>query len=216
MINIDTNNCINISVNVWNKLFSREKIESYSLRFPEGIIFEDVVFVMNFFAVCPNVYFVDRVLYSYRRRSDSLMAGSRNRQEGVAFNYIYAVQAIYKFWSDQGLFPARQNDFEKISHKFFRYAIKSCPAWEQTGIVYSITTTMRGWNFIPKQKHLFALREGFINIRIGNFWGRDINMLKPLRGFQKLFYLGNSRDCKVLLLFGFCILKWKKSSSRIS
>lgn len=55
-----------------NKLFRRDIIEKYALRF-EKMYFEDYLFSMQYMSVIKNVYYFKDKLYQYLRRSGSIM-----------------------------------------------------------------------------------------------------------------------------------------------
>lgn len=82
---VSDNEIFHLSKVVWDKLFLREKIESIHLRFPEGMCFEDNVFIINFFSLHHNVRFVPQELYRYFRRPTSItgLAYSKKKRHSV-------------------------------------------------------------------------------------------------------------------------------------
>jgi glycosyltransferase involved in cell wall biosynthesis len=57
-----------------NKIFRRDLIEKYGIRFPEGLKFEDFYFFAAYMSVSKRAYFVKEKLYNYIRRSGSTMS----------------------------------------------------------------------------------------------------------------------------------------------
>lgn len=55
---------------VWNKLYHRKLWEN--VRFPEGILHEDAEVLLPVFDLCRNYVFLNRALYYYRIRKDSI------------------------------------------------------------------------------------------------------------------------------------------------
>ena len=47
---------------ITDKIFRREKIELYNIRFPYGLTFEDNVFFMNFISVNRKAFFLKKDL----------------------------------------------------------------------------------------------------------------------------------------------------------
>ena len=200
-----------ISMTVWDKIYRRSKVEDCSLRFPEGINFEDNVFVMNFFGLYHNCCFVQKKLYRYYRRCDSITGKAHTREVGLAFDYIRLLESIHSFWAQHNALPHLHLTFECICLTRFRSAIAICQPWERPGIVYAMSESLHRWGLEPQDKSLRAIKEGKLSIRLESFPGRDITLLKPLRGLQKILYVGNFQDQKIVCLFSFPVFRWKKS-----
>ena len=201
---------LNISVTVWNKLFLRKNIEKISLRFPESICYEDNAFTINYLSIYRNVFFIKKHLYYYFRHENSIMDNTQKRKEGITFNYIKILDDIYSFYKVNLLFPSKQKLFERICIFIFRAALSNCNDWEVAGLAYELSLHLRKWQFLPEENSLRYLKEGVYNIRIGKFPGQDITMLKPLRGFQKIFYIGNCRNKRICCLFSIKIASWNR------
>ncbi|GGG67250.1 glycosyltransferase [Epilithonimonas arachidiradicis] len=57
----------------WNKLYKKEIIDKYNIRFSEKIrIGEDTIFNLNYLLHCNNVFFLQKVLYNYVENEASL------------------------------------------------------------------------------------------------------------------------------------------------
>ena len=68
----------NIPETVTNKMFRRKFIEENKLRFPLGLIHEDVAFhLMTMFCVNKSVTFIPERLYTYRIRMNSIATQSK-------------------------------------------------------------------------------------------------------------------------------------------
>ena len=199
-----------ISMTVWDKIFRRSNIEKCMLRFPCNMRFEDNAFVLNYIGLYRNVRFIQQKLYRYFRHESSFMASAKRQKSGIAFDCIKLLEPIYNFWMKHGLLPKKQSLFERICFTLFREAISICPAWERTGIAFAMTKSLRSWDFQPTVQELLALREGRLTIYLAPFARKEITMLKPLRGWQKIFYVGNSQGRKILCLFGFKLASWKR------
>jgi len=202
---------LRLSMTVWDKLFLRERIESLALRFPEGICYEDNAFVLNYFSVCRSVFFMAEHLYFYFRHENSIMSDTLTRKEGLSFHYMGVLENIYEFWKKQNLFPEKQNTFEHICLFMFRAALNNCNDWEQAGLVYALARNLRKWGFQPRDDTLERFRNGSYRITAGGFFSRDIFFqLKHLKGLQRILYIGNHRDEKIICLFCMKIAGWKK------
>ncbi|WP_294485155.1 glycosyltransferase [uncultured Mailhella sp.] len=198
------------SMVVWDKLFLREKIESINLRFPEGLCFEDNAFIINFFSLHHKVRFVQKKLYRYFRRTDSITGMAYSKKTGIAFDYIHILDEIHSFWRKWELLPENQPLFEQFCVFYFRAAISICQAWERPGLVYEMARSMYNWNMTPKNNILSSIKNGLLSLRIGKFPGKDVTMLKKLKGFEKILYIGNCNNMKIVCIFSIKIASWRR------
>ena len=205
---------LDISRTVWNKLFRRSIIEEYSLRFPDGCLFEDNVFTINYLIFCKKILFLDEKLYIYHRNNSSLTGNIESGREGVAVHYIYILDYIYSVWCSYKLFPDQYKLFEILCLEFMRSALKIARPYERASLLWELTVRLRRWNLPLKEPWLQAIRDGEYQIYIGKKLNRtNILNLKHKKGLQKLFYLGNSGGDKSLQIFSREILRWKRSSN---
>ncbi len=199
-----------LSMTVWDKLYRRDAIEACALRFPEGLRFEDNAFVLNFAALHRRCRFVPQKCYRYFRHEDSFTDTIRRGKDKIAFDYIRILDPVHEFWEKHALLPGHQALFEQLCRDRLQEAVEICRAWEIPGIVYELAASLHRWNVMPKDRMLRAVREGELSLRLGRFTGTDVTMLRPLKGLQKLLFIGNRRGRRVLCLFGVKLADWKK------
>lgn len=204
---------LDVSRTVWNKLFRRNIIEDHALRFPEGCLFEDNAFTINYLMICNKILFLDDRLYIYHRNSSSLTGGIESGREGVAVHYIYLLDHLYPFWSEQKLLPTQSRLFETLCLEFLRSALKIARPYERAGLLWEITVRLRKWDLPLENPWLQSIRDGDYQIFLGNSLNRtNLLNLKRKHGLQKLLYIGNSGEDKSLQIFSREILRWKRSS----
>lgn len=68
---------------VWIKIFRRETVERFGIRYPDGNIFEDWLFSYEYLAVAKSAYFLDRRLYHYVQHDGSILNGGNVRAENL-------------------------------------------------------------------------------------------------------------------------------------
>jgi len=207
---LEDKDLLKLPMTVWDKIFRRSRIEECVLRFPEGLHFEDNVFILNFTGVYRKARFIPQKYYRYFRREGSFMDSVRNRKKNLAFDHIMLLESIHSFWAEHNLFPQINPVFEQLCFNMLRAAIDICQPWERPGIAYTLAASLRRWDFKPKRKELLALREGTLTIRLGAFLGKEITLLKPLRGLQKILYVGNCQGKRILCLFSMKVASWEK------
>jgi len=84
---------------VWNKIFIKETLDKYAIRFPLGLINEDVAFSAKYFFVAKYIFYLNEPLYNYVRRIDSVMYTSVYQKNPKALDHVlilYDVQAFMK------------------------------------------------------------------------------------------------------------------------
>lgn len=212
LVDMTDDDLFKLSATVWDKIFLRKNIETVGLRFPEGVWYEDNAFVWNYFSLFRKAYFRREKLYLYYRRAGSFMSRNKERQEGLAFHYIRILKTIYNFWTLHRLLPEKQDVFERLCLFLFRAALNSCNNWEVSGIVYQMSLCLHKWNFTPKNPAFLSMKNGDISLKLGRFpFYTDIYSLKNLHGLEKIFYIGNSGQYKLIRIFGVKVFCWNRS-----
>ena len=64
-----------IDAAVWIKIFRRDLVERYAVRYPDGAVYEDWLFSLEYLAVAKSVRFLDRRLYHYVQHRGSILNG---------------------------------------------------------------------------------------------------------------------------------------------
>lgn len=89
-------------VYIWNKLFRRETIEKYRVRFPAGLIYEDAAFVYCMGSVSRCIYGVQKRCYHYIQRGGSTM-GVTYRKTPRAMEHLGITRYTFGFYVKNGL-----------------------------------------------------------------------------------------------------------------
>lgn len=101
-----------INVAVWNKIYRKDIIERFKLRFPEKMYNEDAYFNWCYWSVCESFYSLPDVEYSYIRRNDSLMAQTFNKTLGrKSLDHLKTVDFFYDFLEKNNLEKKFQSAF---------------------------------------------------------------------------------------------------------
>ena len=83
---------------VWNKIYRRELIERGSIRFPEGLRFEDEYFLAAYIAYVGCVTFLPEKLYFYYRHAGSFMDSYCRELHYHASDCIEVANLIWKYY----------------------------------------------------------------------------------------------------------------------
>jgi len=115
---INDNLLLEIPVTVWNKLFKKELIEKYNIRFPVGLKYEDNAFFYKYVLHAKHIYCLNEYLYNYLVRSDSIMGKSYNMEYGASFDNLKVFEIIYLYYKENNVL---QKHKELISTMFVRF-----------------------------------------------------------------------------------------------
>lgn len=99
-----------------NKIFKKSLIQEYDIKFPEDKRFEDAYFCVAYMCVAKHAYYLNRRLYNYIRRENSLMSAtwSSKSQQDVAIDHLYIAFMLYDFLEQHQL-------LEKYNDLYWQY-----------------------------------------------------------------------------------------------
>lgn len=80
---------------IWNKIFNREFLEKYKLRFVEGALAEDAIFSIDCYAHAKKAYYINDVVYNYRQNENNSSISTNCSRE-----YFTRINASYKMLYD--------------------------------------------------------------------------------------------------------------------
>lgn len=112
---------------VWNKIIRRDLLEKYQIRYPEGVIFEDLCYFAQASAIINNVYFLPDKLYFYLQREDSTMGQARTKESSKSRDVLKIITPMCEFYSKWDLFKSHRALFESYFAKFYSLATKFLP-----------------------------------------------------------------------------------------
>lgn len=107
---------------VWVKIFRRELIERHHLRFAEGLLYEDCLFSMQYLTVSSRVAFLDRKLYHYFQRPDSILNHTVKADARHLLDRERLALLAREFLLKSGLWPLWRAQWFEI----FRSAVDNC------------------------------------------------------------------------------------------
>ncbi len=88
-------------VSATNKIFRLKKIKDNNLCFPEGINNEDFYFYNAYMSVSGSISFVNKKLYNYVRREDSIMSGNFNKNM-LSMDHLLVAEKLFTFYKETG------------------------------------------------------------------------------------------------------------------
>jgi len=79
LIDLNRDSIFNTNVHAWNKLWKKEIIDKYNIKFPDFVCFEDFPFYFKYVFASKKAYYLKEKLYVYNRRDNSSMAETYNK-----------------------------------------------------------------------------------------------------------------------------------------
>ena len=156
------------------RLYKKEIIDKYHIRFPEKLIQEDEAFYWCYFSVISNIYYIDKLFYHRRIHESGTMYNRNNFYTGAA-DMIKILEYIYNYLKCNNLYETYQTEYKKYFIKNYYEILNRCSKRQKKSA----------------QKELNNLLKKL-----------DINISKNNNFIQKIFSLKNIDNNKVITLFG--------------
>jgi glycosyltransferase involved in cell wall biosynthesis len=125
----------NINVFLWNKLFRKDIIDHYNIRFPDGLKADDNLFVYQYLACAKTIACVDKKLYHYIVRNNSITQqyNSLNVKLNDVLDKIDIMGIFYNFLVERDLWEDNKESFLHIFDTELLFAWVSVgDAWTDT------------------------------------------------------------------------------------
>jgi CDP-glycerol glycerophosphotransferase len=105
-----------------NKLFRRSFWDAHSLRFPEGVLYEDMPVTIPAHFLASAVDVVDRTVYLWRTREGADLSITQQRTDLRAFrDRVRAVDSVSRFLADRGLTDEKKAYDASVLREDLRY-----------------------------------------------------------------------------------------------
>lgn len=99
----------------WNKAYKTELIKNNNFHWIENKIFEDVYFYFDYFMSSNKVYLLDKMLYYYRVREDSITSNFNTQKIKNMFEILFD---LYKLIITKGYNPQYQKSISTYAKNF--------------------------------------------------------------------------------------------------
>ncbi len=112
---------------VWNKIIRRSLLEQYEIRYPKGVIFEDLCYFAQVAPILRNVYFLPTKLYYYLQRENSTMGVARTGESDKSHDVLKIIKPMYEFYAKHGFLKTHSALYDAFFTKFYSLANKFLP-----------------------------------------------------------------------------------------
>jgi glycosyltransferase involved in cell wall biosynthesis len=120
------------SLIVCNKLFKKEKIKTYKIRFPDTFFFEDNLFLLAYKVFSKNGYYIPEILYVYYFYPGSTMGKAYKKEHDKrVLNDLDNIKLFLSFLQENDLFEKYKNVF----WNYFTEQIDCFYAWASPDVI---------------------------------------------------------------------------------
>lgn len=95
-LTLTPDNLTNFPQYSWCRAYRRKFLLKNDFKWPEGILFEDMEFYFRIFTTYPDTYLINKSLYVYRRRGDSIIGNCINDPKKAKHVFL-ASRGVYKY-----------------------------------------------------------------------------------------------------------------------
>ena len=97
----------------WNKIYKREILNKYKIRFPEGLIYEDIEFFYKLLPYLNKISYINKYFVHYTQREDSLS----NRQTTKIEDIFKILENIFDFYKEKNLYNQYKKELKHMSRR---------------------------------------------------------------------------------------------------
>lgn len=184
IFDVDAHTPTVLTNHIWNKIFRRDIIERYCLRFPNNCWLEDIAFTQSYLAVCKKGYYLPDKLYYYLVHDDSVTGHTKGKS--VKMLCIFTViDSLYSFYQNHGLWKNNLSQVEEM-FKFLSWAMSNIPENAQELARNTCQDFIKKWelqkifpyHWFIRKYYVLSLRESIISFFIRLFYTNDRTKLK--------------------------------------
>ena len=97
----------------WNKIYKREIINKYKIRFPEGLIYEDMEFFYKLLPHLNKISYINKYFIHYTQREDSIT----NKQTQKVEDIFKILDNIFDYYIDRKLYNKYEKELKYMSRR---------------------------------------------------------------------------------------------------
>ena len=97
----------------WNKIYKRKIINKYKIRFPEGLIYEDMEFFYKLLPHLNKISYINKYFVHYTQREDSIT----NKQTQKVEDIFKILDSIFDYYIDQNLYNKYKKELKYMSRR---------------------------------------------------------------------------------------------------
>ena len=150
---LDINNEDNIGDKViksrpyaWNKLYRKSVFQKYKLKFPEGIIFEDICTIYPLLLQVNKIGYINERLYYYNIRTNSVMSNKKRED----LKMLEVLKILNDYCKEQKIFEKYQEVLYDINVRHIYYRMMEMRNYNNTK-KYNMEFIKKGFKLLDKE-----------------------------------------------------------------
>jgi len=97
----------------WNKIYKRDILNKYKIRFPDGLIYEDLEFFLKLLPHLNRISYVNKYFIHYTQREDSII----NKQTEKIENIFKILDNIFDYYKEQNIYSKYEKELKYMSRR---------------------------------------------------------------------------------------------------
>lgn len=97
----------------WNKIYKRELLNKYKIRFPEGLIYEDMEFFYKLLPHINNISYINKYFVHYTQREDSIT----NKQTEKIGDIFKILDNIFDYYKEKNIYSKYEIELKYMSRR---------------------------------------------------------------------------------------------------
>lgn len=180
---------------VWNKIIRRSLLEQYEIRYPKGVIFEDLCYFAQVAPILRKVYFLPEKLYYYLQRENSTMGVARTGESDKSRDVLKIIKPMYEFYAKHGFLKTHSRLYDAFFTKFYSLANKFLPDDMKPELVKEAGALVRNYGGRDE-----TARAGLLDMMMSRVYGPDRIRAKRLLGIRVYYEkrTWNSMVCRFM------------------
>ncbi|MDR2268468.1 MAG: glycosyltransferase [Holosporaceae bacterium] len=118
LLNMNSDVILNTPTCTWNKIYRKDIIDKYDIRFPDGLLYEDNFFHWKYLTHASSVYFLKEKLYNYRIRENSIIRQMKSKFHKVDDHFLVCLKIFESIQKDN-----LTEQYKKSFTAFFKHCL---------------------------------------------------------------------------------------------
>lgn len=166
-----------------SKIYRRGILKEKSLRFPEGLRYEDEFFYACYTAHVQRVCFLDETLYFYRRHRESFMGQAGRKKTETAIQRVKIANKIWQYYEERQIVEKRLNYLLSIWLRLCAESLSVTRRVSETQEIENLIVPFAKEYIIPHIAHISRLHKERLELLLNHQW---IGIRRRLGGMVRL------------------------------
>ncbi len=216
-VRLTDTNILKSTVTAWNKLYRKSIIEKFNILFPEGLLYEDNDFFYKYATQSGFGYYLDKYLYNYVQRPNSIMERIYNSQSTKITDSLAIFKNIYEYYEQHNILDKHVLLLTKLIRRYLSSDYQYCPNDKKHLVLEYASEIAQNFNpdFFEDNTVFYLKNKEYEKIDILNNSSKlklNIFGIKLSLNYQKIFFIKKSISYDIIRILGIKIKINKKDA----